>query len=221
MNRAAGDCYSPVRRFAERFLTSEKAATAWTRSTSIGRHARQLLQRDRRQGGAREWPTARSAAAEKVVAARTRQRIGDEARPSRHSLRWARRARQGVGRTRAAARSGQPQPALQLRVHAGHRAARPRGRLDLLGPMFETMGPEVLNWTLPIRISIPSATIRASRRCSRPPRRGWRNRRPRSGSSTTDARAARRTGRSNQWSLPDRTGEVEVAAEAPKYRSSS
>ena len=44
--------------------------------------------------------------------------------------------------------------------------------LALLGPRFETMSIEVLNWAGPIRISIPFATIRASRPCSRRPRNG-------------------------------------------------
>ena len=48
--------------------------------------------------------------------------------------------------------------------------------LDLLGPRFETMSVEVLNWVRTDRISIPSASIRASRGCSRRPRRASRNR---------------------------------------------
>ncbi len=128
VNHAAGRLHYQMRDFDKAILHFEKAATTVeTDFTSAG----MLVSCNTAIGdreGARRAARRSLERCEKIVAARARQWIGDGVR-GRGACR-ARRigAREGMGRTRAAARSGQREPALQLRVHADYRFARRRCR---------------------------------------------------------------------------------------------
>ena len=112
----------------------------------VVQHADQLLHGDRRQRACarRGSPDTGGGGEARPLGARQRRRHGRRGRRPRQA--GCRRAREGMGRTRGAARPRQHEHALQRRVHADHRPQRPRRGLEMLGPYVARVGPEALDW---------------------------------------------------------------------------
>ena len=144
VNRAAGDCYHSLRRFAEAIPYYEKAAAGMETDFPFGRHAGQLLQGDRRRGTLAAGRAAVARARREGPGAGPEQRIGDEhIVAALAALGEAERAKEWIERATLLDPDNLNMRynfacTLVIELHEFEAA------LDLLAPVFENMRPDAL-----------------------------------------------------------------------------